>query len=85
MYYEGHYSGVSQLFGAERRSFSRLYTTQKVTPIGAEKSFSINRLRLSINQASLMFCIRLALLVSQARIIIKQLITTNNWQLTTNN
>ena len=37
MYYEGHYSGVSQLFGAERRSFSRLYTTQKVTPIGAEK------------------------------------------------
>ena len=46
-------------------------SSRKVAPAGAAKSFSINRLRLSINQASLMFCIRLALLVSQARIITK--------------
>ena len=34
-----------------------------------KKSFSINGLRLSINQAILMFCIRLAPLVSQVRSI----------------
>ena len=40
---------------------------QKAAPLGVKKSFSINGLRLSINQASLMFCIRLAPLASQAR------------------
>ena len=45
------------------------FSSQKAAPIGVEKSFSINGMRLSINQASLIFCIRLAPLVSQARIL----------------
>ena len=46
-----------------------IFSSHKAAPIGVEKSFSINGMRLSINQASLIFCIRLAPLVSQARIL----------------
>ena len=46
-----------------------IFSSHKAAPIGVEKSFSINGMSISINQASLIFCIRLAPLVSQARIL----------------